>query len=253
MLQAHSLLWHYGWIAPNVLTAVLAACIWRRGLHRQYPVFSYYLIFVSLEGLCLYALDVIPWVSSTIWWSAFWVGAIIEGLWKVVVIAELLHHLLHSWPSVAKLGRNLVSGAGVILVLVAAVAAAFAAPDNAPWLIGGAHILSQTLYLIESGVIISIFVLAACFKVPWDRTSFGIALAFAIVWCGHLAFWAVVAGGLVRNRGWEDLAFMGTYHLGVLIWFYYLLIPHKVVTKPLVSMPENSLAVWNRELERLLQ
>jgi hypothetical protein len=253
MLQAHSFLWHYGWIAPNVLTAVLATCVWWRGLSLRYPVFCYYLVFVSFEGLSLYALDVSPSVNPTTWWYAFWAGSIVEGLWKFAVIAELLHHLLHSWPSVAKLGRNLISAAGVILVLIAAVAAAFAAPDKTPWLVGGAHILSQTLYLVESGVIVSIFVLAACFKVPWDRTSFGIALAFAIVWCEHLAAWALIAGGVVRNRGWEDLAFMGTYHLGVLIWFYYLVIPRKVVIKALAPLPENSLAVWNRELERLLQ
>lgn len=253
MLQAHSFLWHYGWLAPNILTGVLAVGIWRRGLQQRYPLFFYYLIFASFEGLCLYALDISPAISPTTWWLAFWVGAIIEGVLKFLVIAEVLHILLHSWPSIARLGRNLVSGAGVILVLLSAVAAAFTAPDNAPWLVEGGHILSQTLYLIEAGVIVFIFILAACFKVPWDRTSFGIALAFAVVWCSHLAMWALVSGGLVRNRGWQDLAFMGTYHLGVLIWFYYLLLPHKVALKSTTPLPENNLAVWNRELERLLQ
>jgi len=46
---------------------------------------------------------------------------------------------------------------------------------------------------------------------------------------------------------------MGTYHACVLMWFYYLLVPEKVVTKSAVPLPENNLAVWNRELERLLQ
>ena len=46
---------------------------------------------------------------------------------------------------------------------------------------------------------------------------------------------------------------MATYHLCVFIWFYYLLVPAKATVKPKVSLPENNLAVWNRELERLLQ
>lgn len=252
MLQAHSFLWHYGWIAPNILTGVLAVCIWWRGIQKRYPVFFYYLIFASLEGLCLYALDVAPAVSAETWWYAFWVGSILEALLKFLVIAEVLHHLLHPWPSVARVGRNLVSGAGVILVLLASVASAFAAPDNTHWLIEGGHVLSQALYLTEAGAIVFIFILAACFKLPWDRMSFGISLAFAVVWCEHLAAWALIAGGLVRNRGWGDLSFMGTYHLGVLIWFYYLLVPHRITTNSTVSLPENDLAVWNRELERLL-
>lgn len=253
MLQAHSFLWHYGWIAPNVLTLVLAACIWRRGLHREYPLFFAYLVFASAEGVSLYALDLAPTISPTTWWYAFWAGAIIEGLMKFVVIAELLHHLLNSWPSIAKLGRNIVSGVGAILVLVAALAAAFAAPDNIHWLVEGGHVLSQTLYLTEAGLIVSVFVLVAGLRIPWDRTTFGIALAFGIVWCEHLAVFALIAGGVVRNRSWVDFANMGTYHLGVLIWFYYLLVPHKAVTKSAVPLPENNLDVWNRELERLLQ
>jgi hypothetical protein len=47
---------------------------------------------------------------------------------------------------------------------------------------------------------------------------------------------------------------MATYHLCVLIWFYYVLVPQRVAAKPpLAPLPENNLAVWNRELERLLQ
>jgi hypothetical protein len=50
-----------------------------------------------------------------------------------------------------------------------------------------------------------------------------------------------------------DFLNMGTYHLTVLIWCYYLLVPHKSAITSDVSLPENNLAVWNRELERLLQ
>jgi hypothetical protein len=46
---------------------------------------------------------------------------------------------------------------------------------------------------------------------------------------------------------------MATYHACVLIWFYYLLLPQKSATTSAVSLPENTLAIWNRELERLLE
>ena len=252
MLQAHSFLWHYLWLAPNVLSLALAVCLGRRGVHRRYPLFFCYLIFVALEEFCLYAFDLSPRVSPIIWWSALWCGTIVEGLLKFAVVAELLHHLLHSWPAVAKLGRNLVSGAGVLLVLLAAVAAAFAAPDNTPRLVGGAHILLQTMYIAQAGLILSIFVLATYFHIPWDRITLAIALGFGVVWCEHLAVWALIAGGLVRNRDWVDLANMATYHACVVLWFYYLLIPQKVAAKVAVPLPENNLDVWNRELERLV-
>jgi hypothetical protein len=72
--------------------------------------------------------------------------------------------------------------------------------------------------------------------------------------CIHLATWAIAAnGGLPdSNRVVLDFLNMATYHACVLIWFYFLLVPPKVAKESAVSLPENNLALWNRELERLL-
>ena len=264
MLQAHSLLWHYLWLAPHIYSLVLVALLMHRGFHRQYPVFCSYLIFASLEGICLYVFDISSRITPNTWWAAFWVGTILEGMLKFAVIGELLHHLLRSWPSIAKLGRNIVSGAGGLLVLLAALAAAYSAPDNTPWFVSGAHVLLQTIYLAAAGLIISMFALAAWLHIPWERPAFGIALGAGLVWCEHLAIWALVSGGIVRNKGWHDFANMGTYHFVVLIWSYYLLVPHKVASpsvqekNPSLASPlaaetrEKEIAPWNRELERLI-
>ncbi len=264
MLQAHSLLWHYLWLAPNVLGLVLAVALWRGEARKHYPLFAFYLSFVALEQFCLYWMDLSPFFSAVSWWRAFWVGTILEGLLKFAVIAELLTQLLRRWPSIAKLGRNVVTIAGVVLVLAAAVAAAYAAPDNTPWLIGGAHVLLQTIYIAQAGLILSIFALVAYFRIPWDRAAFGIALGYALVWCEHLAVWALVSGGVARNRDWVDLANMASYHFSVVLWFCYLLVPERswafykqprlssLATSPAISAREE-LDLWNRELERLLQ
>ena len=70
----------------------------------------------------------------------------------------------------------------------------------------------------------------------------------------HLGTWAVLAndGLLPTKRDLFDFLNMATYHICVLIWFYYLLVPRKVAAKSAVPLPENNLGVWNRELERLL-
>lgn len=254
MLQAHSILWHYLWLAPLVLELGLALRLWWRGTWRWFPFFFCYLIFGGMEGIILYGLDIAPSVTWQAWWGAFWAGTIIEALLKFGVIAELVHDLLRPWPALANVGRNFVSIAGVVLVLVAALAAALTAPDNAHWLISGSHTLRQTVYITDVGLILSVFLLAAYFHLPWERARFGIALGFGVAWCEHLASWALLAtGGLSVSRELLDFLNMATYHVVVLIWFYYLLIPEKVMGKSAVSTPENNLAVWNRELERLLQ
>ena len=110
--------------------------------------------------------------------------------------------------------------------------------------------------LIESGLLVFIFLFAAYFRLRPTRLVFGIALGLAISACVHLATWAISAnGGLpdFRTIGPRFHRTWRTYHACVLIWFYYLLVPQKVAAKPAVPLPENNLDVWNRELERLVQ
>jgi len=255
MLQAHSLLWHYLWLAPHVLQVALAILLWQRGLHKLFPVFVAYTIFEAIEEFTLYGMDVLPWVTVDTFWRTFWVGLIIEGLVRFVLIGELCLHLLRPWPAVANLGNRLISFTGSVLVLLATLAAAYAPIDNPQYsLISRAHILQQTLYIVQCGLVLFLFLFAAYFRLAWNNRTFGIALGLGIVSCEHLATWAVMAnGGLIDKRYLLDFLNMATYHVCVLVWFYYLLVPQKTRTKSVVPLPEHNLEIWNRELERLLQ
>jgi hypothetical protein len=255
MLQAHSFLWHYLWLAPHVLQIGLAILIWRRGLRKFFPVFLTYLIFEAIEEFTLYGMDVLPSVSAQAWWTAFCAGLIIQGLLMFALIGELAFHLLRPWPALANLGSRLISGLGVVLVLLAVVAAAYAPIDGTQTSISsGAHVLEQTLYIILSGLVLFIFLFAAYFRLRWNNFAFGIALGLGILSCEHLGAWAVAAsGGLIEKRHLLDLLNMATYHVCVLIWFYYLVIPQGSATTSAVLVPEHNLELWNRELERLIQ
>src|SRR5208282_5769948 len=234
MLQAHSFLWHYLWVAPNILLLGLGILLWRRGVGRQFPAFC---VFATLSAIChlaLYVADIAPWVSSPAFWRVDWGSLLTETLLKFVVIAAVFSNVFQPYPSVSRLGKLLVRGLGGILVLTAAIAAGFARPDNIYGLISGAHLLEQTVLLIVSGIILSLFLMAAYFHLRLDRASFGILLGLGISSCVHLATWAVMANATVSVHGRTlfDFLNMATYHVCVLIWFYYLLTPDKVVGKP---------------------
>jgi hypothetical protein len=255
MLQPHSLFWHYLWLGPHVLQIALAIYLWRRGLHKAFPVFFTYLIFEAVEEFTLYAMDLLPSVSVRTWWIAFSVSLVVEGLIRIGVIGELFFHLLRPRPALAKVGSSLLSCIGALLVLLAAAAAAYVPIGNPLSAIGSrAYVLQQTLYLIECGLILFLFLFCSSFRLRWDRATFGIALGRGISSAVHLSTWGFLTnGGLVESRYLLDFLNMATYHLCVLIWFYYLLVPRKSVVKFEVPLPENHLDSWNRELERLLQ
>ena len=255
MLQAHSLLWHYLWLAPHILQVALAILLWQRGLHRIFPVFFAYTLFEAIEEFTLYAMDVLPSVRAETFWQAFWVGLIMEGVIRFALIGEIFRHLLRPWPAVANLGNRLISGIGAVLVLLATLGAAFSPIDNPQYsFISRAHILEQTLYLVQCGLVLFLFLFAAYFRLVWNNQTFGIAFGLGILSCEHLAVWAVIASGaLPEKRHLLDLLNMATRHVCVLVWFYYLLVPKRIPTKSPVPLPEHNLEIWNRELERLLQ
>lgn len=229
--------------------------MWNRGIARRFPWFLAFCFLSGAGDLVAFSADVIPSVSAENFWLVFWANLVVESILKFLVLGEIFSLLLAPYPSIARIGKGLVSGIGAVLVLVSSMIAGLGHSDNTHFLISGAHLLEQTVFIIESGLIIFLFGFAGHFHLSWDRLSFGILLGFGISSCEHLATWGLVANaspsGYVRTL--FDFVNMATFHLCVMIWFFYLLIPGRVVAQSAVSIPENNLAVWNRELERLLQ
>jgi hypothetical protein len=254
MLQAHSFLWNYLWVAPNVFLLALGLVLWRRGLSRQFPAFLAFAILSSVGGLAVFVADILPSVSPEKFWRVAWFCLLLETFLKFLVIGELFSRALNPYPSVGRLGRSLVSGIGGILVLLGVLTAALSRGDSSFRLVSNFHLLEQTVFLIELGLIVFLFLFAAYFHLSWDHFSFGLLLGFGISACAYLATWAVITNVVPSPHGRVllDLLNMATYHACVLLWFYYLLVPGKVVAKSTVPLPENTLDVWNRELERLV-
>ena len=255
MLQPHSILWNYLWVAPNVLLFVLGWLLWRRGLAGQIRAFLAFALLSSLANLCAYFADVSPWFSAMTYWWIAWSCLLLESLLKFLVIGEVFSRILSPYPSISRLGRSLISGFGALLVFVAALIAAFSKGDGAAHIISGFRLLEQTVFIVELGLIVFLFLFAAYFRLSLDRFSFGISLGLGISACWYLATWAVSTNGDPSSytRTMLDFLDMAAYHATVLLWGYYLLVPSKVAARSAPRLPENNLALWNRELERLIQ
>jgi hypothetical protein len=255
MLQAHSFLWNYLWVAPNVLLLALVFVLWKRGLSREFPSFVLFALISATGDLIVFGADVAPFISPVSFWRIDWANLLVESLLKFVLIGEVFSRVLKPYPSISNLGRILISGFGAVLVLGSGLIAAFSRGDTHLRLVAGFHLLEQTVFVIELGLIIFLFKFVAHFRLSWDRLSFGILLGLGISSCVHLAAWAVIANASPseHTRTLFDFLDMATFHFCVLIWYYYVLVPGEVPKKSAVDLPENNLAVWNRELERLLQ
>lgn len=256
MLQAHSFLWNYLWVAPNVLLLVLGFVLWKKGLFRQIPTFTLFALVSPLANLAVYTADVAPQLSALTFWRLELGCLIIEGIFKFIVIGEAFARILKPYPSLGRVGRISVSGLGGALVLITTLVAALSPGDSPVKVISVFHLLAQTVFAVELGLIVFVLAFAAYFGLFWDRSTFGILLGFGTAACVYLACWAISVNTSLTPQGRTLLDFidMATYHSCVLLWFYYFLVPKKVLAiEAAPRLPENNLELWNRELERLLQ
>jgi hypothetical protein len=263
MLQAHSFLWHYLWVAPNVFLLFLSWLVWKRGLLRQFPAFFVFAVFSALAQLSVYTADILPNVSAENFWRVDWVCLMVEGPLKFALVAEIFARVFGPYASIARLGTISIRSVGAVLVFTSALIAAYAPQSGSFGIVSGAHQLDQTIYLIETGLLLFIFAFSYYFNLLPGRQTFGIALGLSISACVHLATWAIMANSKIPNSARYNLDFvnMSTYHLSVLLWYYYLLVPGKVrqvpirdlSANPLTGVPsEADLDALNQEMERLL-
>ncbi len=228
--------------------------MWRRGVQSQFPVFVVFTLLTSSAQLILYAADVAPWVTEKEFWLILCGGLLIEGFLKMLLIGELFAHLLGDYSSVAELGKQLIRGLAAVLVFGALAGAVFSPRDNDHWFISGAHLMEQTIYVVECGLLLFLFAFAAYFRLAWGHLALGIALGMSISGCIHLADWAITSSGaMLYKRYLLDFINMAAYQVCVLTWGYYVLVPQKSGIPSSQQLPDHSLERWNRELERLLR
>jgi hypothetical protein len=286
MFEPHSFLWHYLWIAPSVLLLLLAVVFYRRSLQRKLQVFLIFAVVEGVMSLALYAADLMPSVSGTLWWKATLVRLVIDVILKFALIGEIFSGVFKPYAAVSKLGRTMIRGVGAALVLAATLVAAIAPTDrHVVGLVSGAHLLELADFMIECGLLVFIYLFAAYFRLAWERLGLGIALGLGVSASVHLGTWALLANLPLNPHGRHllDLLNMTSYHVCVVIWFYYVLTTPKATLMGQLSERsgtrhhhdendddgdgqarddkapsgederQKDLDVWNRELERLLR
>jgi len=255
MFQPHSILWHYLWVAPNLLLALLAGLLWKLDLHREFRAFFVYAWFQAIQWAVLYPMDLISSIPALDFWRVCTGSLLLESIIVLVLISDIFASVFGSYAALAQLGKNLIRWAGAVLLVTATAIGTRAPVNEQVRLVSASHIMEETMNLMVAGLILLLFISAAYFRLAWKRGIFGIALGLGVNACIYLATWAILAnGGLPESaRNVLNLVNMATSHVVVMAWFYYLLVPAKLTARHLETLPENNLALWNRELERLLQ
>jgi hypothetical protein len=252
-MQPHSLLWHYLWIGPHVLQAVIVGIMLMRGMQRRYPVFLTYLAVDCIENVALFVADHAPAaISDDQWWQMMWVSTLSTTILKFALIYEIFGQIFRPYPSLDRMGRSLLRWTCVALLLVGAVMAARTPTNVVPFLASGVQTVTCVVNLIQAGMVVALFVFAEYFGLTLKSFVFGIILGLGISASVNLAVLGVGMSFPGNDYAKQvNFLLMLTYHVSVLVWLSYSLVPAGA-TQPVRVIPENNLQRWDTELERLL-
>jgi hypothetical protein len=241
---------HSLWILSAVLLGIMPVIMFKRGWHRELPVFFSYLIFHAFQSWILLAIHNFFHDSYTF---SYWLFEFLDAAMGFAVIYEIFSQLLKPYPSVRQIGILLIRWATGVLVLIAAVSAGVAPGNNSVRLVAAILAGQRSVFVVQCGLLFFLFMFASSLGLTWRHHVFGLALGFGL--CASIE---LVAATMRAHFGDIDhfvysIIRPGSYDCAVLIWMGYLLTSEKPV--PVLQRPsrdENELELWNNALLELL-
>jgi len=208
----------YLWCAQPLLQSAVALVLWRRKLHKQFPVFFTYV----LAQICIFAVTFPLNLYNYEWFFyAYWPGAALSALLSFRVIHEVFLDVFRPYYTLKDLGTVLFKWTGVVMLLVSVVVA-FSNSANSDPLIQAITTLQRSVRMVQCGLILFLLLFSRFLGVSKRQQSFGIALGFGLFASVELILIALNSGGLL---GIAHISLINTtmYDVAIVVWLAYVL------------------------------
>lgn len=211
--------WLYLWIAPHVLLIPVAILMYRRGLHKNFPIFFCYLLFEFLQFCLLFSLRSVDGLSISTYQNIDIFGRIGSIALRFGIIQELFEApLSHSAPLRQTMSRVL-NWVTVILVLLTSLFVGCIYYSNYHALIVPTYVINQALNTAQCGLLALVFLWHRYLNLKMSPLVFGIAIGMGLV-AGLEPLMHALKDSLAHSAIVDYLQ-MAIFHLAVLVWLYF--------------------------------
>lgn len=217
-LHSHTIVL-YLWCAQPILQSVVAVILWRRKLHKQFPMFFLFLLVQVANFAVIFPL----WLTGNykLYFGPFWLGEAVNAVLGFKVIHEIFVDVFRPYHTLKDLGTLLFKWAGVVMLLVSVVVAFSNSFDQSP-LVHALTTLSRSVRIVQIGLILFLLLFSRFLGVSRKQVSFGISLGFGLFAGVELLLYALNSGGFVK-QGVLNPINMLTYIVAILVWISYSL------------------------------
>lgn len=238
------------WAAQPLLEGALAYSLWRRKLHRDFPVFFAYLL-AQIAMFCI-LFPIVTWASNAFfnryWYYIDWgTTAIGIGL-GLKVLHEIAMDVFRPFPTLKDLGTVLFRWAALVMLLVGVVVAASTTSDM-PILEQAVIAVQRCVRLAQMGLVLFLLMFASYFRIHWRHRSFGLALGFGFVATTELVIEAMqLNGNGYVSQGVASVVVTTSYVLSLFIWLTYSWVQSPAVLTESARLKTQR---WDRSLNEI--
>ena len=206
------------WVSHPVLQVAVGVAMFRRKLHREFPVFFTYLA-AQIAIFCI-LFPIQKLASYSVYFYGYWICAGISLALGFKVIYEIFQDVFRPYHALKDLGSVLFKWAGLVMLLAAVVIAAASPSSEQGAVIEAMLVLQRGVRVIHCGLILFLLVFARYLGVSWKQNSFGIALGFGSYAAAELGAFALYSSGRVSGNMVSAVDGI-SYSLAIMIWLGY--------------------------------
>lgn len=232
--------------------------MFRRGLHKEFPIFFSYLLFEFFQFCALFTMHLIDY---TLHLYAFpsWMNTTVDLIFRTGSIAlhfGILQELFespvtHSLELRQKSARILRWISGVLIVMALLFVGSLYYGTVGHRLVP-AYATLESFNVAQCGLIVFLFLWYHYLGITMAPFAFGIALGIGVTACSEPLIHAWADSLAFRRSGVPNDLGMGAFHLTVLIWLYYAYAQKKIAFNA-GSVPVPRLREWAASSERIVR
>jgi len=243
-------IWLYLWVTPHLLLAAIAVLMFRKGLHKDFPIFFSYLLFEFLQFCFLFAVRPREGAPSLMYIRVDMFTVAGSVALRFGTLRELFESpLARSVPLRQAMARILNWGT-VVLVGLASVFIGALYYNILHHRVFAGYVVIEALNTAQCGLLALVFLWHRFLSLRMSPFAFGIAVGMGLV-AGLEPFLRALNDSLgARYLRVPDLLQMGVYHAAVVIWLYFALVREEVTTDSKAALPD--LREWAADLGRII-
>ena len=234
----------YGlWCITPILMSVIAVCMYRRRLNREFPYFFNYVIFQVLSFLIEFPLR--NWVN---YYYIYWTVQALSVVVSFAVLLEIFRDAFRPYEALRDLSVILFRWCALVVLLLAGMWVITSWRGNQIDNITNAiYLVDRSVRLMQCGLVLFMLLFSEYLGISRRNVLFGIAVGFGFFAAVNMLVMTALSHQSFLTKSSLSRISAGAYTASMLIWFAYTAFPATVRSR--AKQPAEATQKWDHALD----